>query len=455
MSALVVEQPLRTWPMSRPVDSILLLYHHPMRADAATIMEHVDAFVQHSRFPVWTVNVELGFPPGLRDLRFRVIVLHYSLFGSWPFLLSPSFLHYLAHEAGGSVKIAFFQDEYQFCQSRFAFVNQFAIDTIFTLLEPEHIPATYGKYTRAKTIITCLPGYVSASLIEHAREFAVPREKRSIDVGYRGRRLPFQMGEGAQEKHEIAVRFSEQAQNGPLRLDVASREGQRLYGAQWYRFLGNCRAVLGVEAGVTVFDVEDVIRKRMEGSSEANTLERFEDFSCRLGLSEWENRIPYRTISPRHFEAAAFRCCQVLYEGRYSGLLRPEIHYLPLRRDFANFAWVVAKLQDEPFCRVITENCYQDLIASERFHYASFIRSQFDSVLERAGINPGEISAQEHRRIDATLKQGHVIRTCYALALRGAHAFAPGKALLRACRRQVTAWSQHRPTKKLPPRENG
>ena len=47
--------------------------------------------------------------------------------------------------------------------------------------------------------------------------------------------------------------------------------------------------------------------------------------------------IDLRTISPRHFEAAAFRVCQVLFEGRYAGVMEPMRHYIPLRKDFSNF----------------------------------------------------------------------------------------------------------------------
>ena len=60
------------------------------------IMELVSAFQRHSRFKVWAVNVELGFPKVLRDYEFQVIVLHYSLFGWLPFPLSKEYLEYLA-----------------------------------------------------------------------------------------------------------------------------------------------------------------------------------------------------------------------------------------------------------------------------------------------------------------------------------------------------------------------
>src|SRR3954453_1840141 len=77
------------------VNGILLLYDHPLEPNAPTIMEHVDAFARHSRFDVWSVNTALGFPKSLGELDFSVVVLHYSLFGWFPFKLDEWFERYL------------------------------------------------------------------------------------------------------------------------------------------------------------------------------------------------------------------------------------------------------------------------------------------------------------------------------------------------------------------------
>ena len=49
------------------VNGILILYHHHLKANAPTIMEHVNSFSNHSRFAVWEVNTELGFLRGIKD----------------------------------------------------------------------------------------------------------------------------------------------------------------------------------------------------------------------------------------------------------------------------------------------------------------------------------------------------------------------------------------------------
>ena len=52
-------------------------------------------------------------------------------------------------------------------------------------------------------------------------------------------------------------------------------------------------------------------------------------------LAQYDGKgVYYLTMSPRVFEAAAVRSCQILFEGRYSGILEPMVHYIPLKKDF-------------------------------------------------------------------------------------------------------------------------
>ena len=94
--------------------------------------------------------------------------------------------------------------------------------------------------------------------------------------------------------------------------------------------------MLGVESGTSYLDLEDEVtrdytaraRRRAAGHARG---------APEGPLGRWDHNYSYRTISPRHFEAAAFRICQVLFEGEYSGVLQPMVHYVPLKKDFSNF----------------------------------------------------------------------------------------------------------------------
>jgi hypothetical protein len=218
------------------------------------------------------------------------------------------------------------------------------------------------------------------------------------------------MGRGAQEKADIGRQFAERAKGLGLALDIASHEGSRLYGDAWYRFLGSCKAVLGVEAGVSIFDLEGKARMAVEALRSREPDLSFDEVSRRV-LSGFEDNIPYRTISPRHFEAAAFDTCQILFEGSYSGILRPGRHYIPLRKDFANLDEVVHTFMDRDQRAHIATAARRDLIESNRYSYREFVR-QFDDELERArAIAPGTVRAEG---VDRALGRGALLRRAEA-----------------------------------------
>ena len=350
-------------------DGVLLLHHHPIRAQAPDVIESVRAFRRYSRFPVFTVNTRLGFPRGLAGLRFRAVVLHYTLFYSDFVPLTPAFRDYL-DTCAGSYKIALFQDEQAYTRDRFDFCDRYGIDSVYTLLAPEQFDAVYGRHTSVPRIVSYHPGYVGEHLVTAARELTKPDEQRRIDVGYRGRRLPEAWGAAAREKYEIADAFKHHAAGSGLVLDIETDEDKRIYGRGWYEFIADCRGMLGTESGASAFDMPD-------GS---------------------DAEIPYRTISPRHLEAAAFRVCQILYEGHYSGVMEPDVHYIALRKDFSNFDDVMRQFRDPGRRAEIAQSAHRDLVASGDLSHARFVGA-VDAELEAAGLRPSsEHAAAEVRR---------------------------------------------------------
>jgi hypothetical protein len=385
------------------VDGALLVYNRPAAPwikDASTVAEHIGAFRQHSRHRIWEVNTDLGFPEGLADVHFKAVILHYCVFGMGQYALNEEWLEYL--DRTPAYKIAFFQDECTRCQRRFRFLNDHEVDCVYTCLEPSEFAKVYGRYTDVPKLVSNIPGYVPDPLPETGRRFTIPDERRTVDVGYRGRPLPAYLGHGAMEKHEIGMRFSELARGTGLRLDVATGEADRLYGDAWYHFMANCRCVLGVESGVSAFDLEDEIFGEWLALGENGNAADLRT------LSRWEDVVYYRTISPRHFEAAALRVCQVLFKGRYSGILEPMVHYIPLEKDFSNFDEVVALIRDADVRKELADNAYRDLIASGEWSYARLIRT-VDTTLEEAGLE-GRPSPAVETSVEGALALGHAAR---------------------------------------------
>jgi hypothetical protein len=372
---------------------VLLIYHRPpllrLIGDASNVIENIASFGRHSRFPVRVVNCAVGFPPALAEWSFDAILIHYSVFVSGPgrYYLDDGYLDYVAG-ADDSYKLATFQDEHHWCGRRFRFIDEFGIDCVYTMLEQPQADEVYLGRTRASKTVPNLPGYVGPEVIEAGERFRKREDERSVDVFYRGRPIPTYMGRGAREKLEIGERFLERGAKTDLALDIKVLETERLYGDDWYRRMADSSGVLGTESGVSCFDLEDEVRTDYERlGAELGREPTIEELERSGPLARWDWKIPYRTISPRHFEAAALEVCQILYPGSYSGAMEPMRHYIPLEKDFSNFDEAVERFRDADLRRELTENARRDLIESGEYSYERLV-SGFDEVLAEAGLRP-------------------------------------------------------------------
>ena len=170
------------------------------------------------------------------------------------------------------------------------------------------VPQGLRAHTSVPKLVSNIPGYVQQDLLGAAGRFAVPTGRGPSTSGYRGRPLPAYLGHGALEKHLIGERFAALAARSGLRLDILGAEADRLYGDDWYRFLANCRCVLGVESGVSAFDLEDEVLSEYTELSAPRARSPWRTFSrCRVGRTGSTTARSARGISRRRPFASA-RC---------------------------------------------------------------------------------------------------------------------------------------------------
>ncbi len=357
----------------------ILLYFKLTKKDAQTISEHINSFERYSRHNIISWNILWGPIP--YNLKYDFLILHYSIppdHYNYPFWMTD----YLTDETKGHevIKIAFFQDEYNHCKERFKFIEESDISIVFSLLRDSEHKKVYFDNTNVKKVKTTLAGYVDKSLIKKSKSYSKKNKNRYIDVGYRARPLPFYMGLGAQEKTNIGIKFLNLAKEKNINLDIKLGEEDRLYGEDWNRFLASCKSMLGVEAGVSIFDIDGSIREETEKYIKINPNADFMEVHENL-LKSNEDNIHYRMLSPRIFEAVAFKTLLILFEGEYSKLLEPGVHYLELKKDFSNLEDVLIRLADQKEVNKITDKAFNDLIQSGKYSYKNFI-NEFDSFID-------------------------------------------------------------------------
>ncbi|MBZ6076291.1 glycosyltransferase [Microvirga puerhi] len=378
-SELLARLELRRNGQSLPQGNLLVLYDD-RSLHVRTIEEHLVAFRTYSRHHILFMPAT-GFIQGLDDAPdgidlslFDAVAIHYSIRLSIPDHLSKAVAASVS--AYNGPKLLFIQDEYDATETARQWIERLGIDAVFTTVPDQFVDAIYprSRFPNVEFLPT-LTGYVPED--RTIDSYAKPIEERDLLIGYRGRRLPHHYGDLGQEKLNIGIEIRQLARKMGLNVDIEVDDTRRIYGNDWYRFLGSCRATLGTESGSNVFDFDGSLAKL---STEFADLP-YADFSARY-LSERDGKIRMNQISPKIFEAIRLRTALVLFEGEYSGVVEADRHYIPLKKDYSNFSEVVRKLEDVDYLRDLTDRAYDEIIRSGRYSYAAFVAG-VDAYLDR------------------------------------------------------------------------
>ena len=351
---------------------ILFLSNRPAKnSQASTVTEYLDALVSFSVNEVYEISMLNNFPRLIDLDRFDCVITHYSL------SLGPMIQHYLGKRLirklcnYKGLKVAFLQDEYREIQTYWRNLNELGIHVLFSCVPVGEISKVYpaSKVPNLR-VVNVLTGYVSERLVATN----VPSiADRPIDVGYRTRKPPYWLGRLGFEKWWIAQEFSARAQNLGLNIDFSDTEGQRLYGAKWDKFVSSCRSMIGVESGASIIDFDGRLERQVDEYCAEYPSATFDEVFVKF-LTGYEGSLRLHQISPRCFEAAALRTPMILFEGDYSGILRPNRHYIPLKKDFSNFSEVAAKLNDSAALQELADRTYEEIALDPKYSYREFVK---------------------------------------------------------------------------------
>ena len=369
---------------SREGMRILLLAHFDPRG-LSTIRENISTLQQQSRhryeicnlFKLFPYGTPLRIPDWISLRSYDAVFIHCTLSYNPDdlLLLDKNHREKLADYRG--VKILMKQDETFRVAGLQSWLSLVPVSLILTCLRPEDVPRIYCSSLCPETaFLHTLTGYVSPAM---RRLADMKRSDRPIDIGYRGSRQPFSFGRLCYEKWHIGEVFGRVCRERGLRHDISSRTEDRYFGQAWYDFLRRCKATLGVESGASIFDVDGSLEKTCEQYLSEHPDADFETVH-RLFLAPHENNLRYAQISPRHFEAAACRTLQILYEGEYSGIFAAGRHYLSLRRDLANLEEVLAAFTDPGTRERITNTAFEEIIMDDGFLYRTFVDRLDDAI---------------------------------------------------------------------------
>lgn len=371
-----------------PKRNVLILYCNYVYPLRATLRDLLRCFGKYSGHRVFYLNLAVGSIPFLsRFIRFDIIIFH-TLFlnANW---LPARFkkLQKKVEKLKGdpAIKIALPQDEFYNPKSLCRFINDFDINHVFTV-QPEHEwQNVYRDVDFSKVEFhRVLTAYLDSDVLEKIAQKKARLAGRDITIGYRSlgdtNKNFAWYGRHGLLKVTIADRVQEVALKLGIKCDISYQAKDTIVGDNWYWFLLRCKYVLGIEGGTSILDWDGSLHRKT-GEYVSQTPEAdFEEIeqNCFPGL---DGTFRGFAISPRHLEACATESCQILTEGEYNGILKPNSHYIELKKDFSNLNFVIEMIQRDDIREAITKRAYEDIVASGHYTYEGFTKFVIDTTL--------------------------------------------------------------------------
>lgn len=363
---------------------ILILWRRGSKEMRNTIADHAFSFCKYDlENEYFYFDVYNGrFPSDyewITENMFDAVIFHYTALamrwtGRWGKDYWPPFLKLMSSlwKRYPCVKVLLPQDDYDRTQAVWDMAKGIGADYIYTVIRPEDYEILYPKEKIGKCEVnTVLTGYVDEKYItEYDRH-----NKRIYDIVYRARQLPYCFGKHGQLKTDIVELFEKRLRSGQgenLRYDLGNTKDNQgaFLGDEWINFLASSRTTIGCLGGSGFADMDGHIWKGFAEYLKYNPDADY-DTAKQACFPDMEENL-HGVASPRIFESALTKTCQILVGRDYQGILKPDVDYIVLNEDYSNLDDVMQQIKDVRYCEQIAEQCYRDIVESSKYSYAIF-----------------------------------------------------------------------------------
>lgn len=317
------------------------------------------AFLESSLFECTPINLaqrslvdRLTIARQLHVGKYDAIVLLHSVFSNQQNLRG---VLYWALAACRVPKAYFIGNEYKLMPEKMRFCRQLDISLLVTQSNDERVLSLYREALGCA--VACVP---NTGIDPGVFQPQCRLDERPIDIGYRSYASTWYLGNN--EKTEIANYFSGNVDRFGIKIDISLDPAQRFDAAGYAAFLNRCRGQAGTEAGGDFFELTDWTRLRVNAYANSHPDASWSEIK-QLYFDDYGPSVPMRIISGRQVEAAACKTVQILFDGRYNGYFQPDVHFIPLRKDFTNVDDVMSKLRDADHCSRLVENAFNVVMA--------------------------------------------------------------------------------------------
>ena len=249
----------------------------------------------------------------------------------------------------------FIGNEYSDIKRKKAFLRAADVNYICTQLPSKSASVLYSDIDGANVL-------EMPHALNPKRYYFDPRHiaTRNIDFAFRGAIYPDWIGDT--ERNDFIMHLIDQLRARNARLDVKFENENA---TDWAKLLRSASGTFGAEAGTYFLDSEGLLIERMRTMSES---EGYTDFSSFIEATDIEHQSG-KAISSRHFEAVGCGTAQILLEGAYNNILRPDIDYFSVRRDFSNLAQKLDEFFDEERRRKIILAAGEHILSQHTYNH--------------------------------------------------------------------------------------
>jgi hypothetical protein len=194
------------------------------------------------------------------------------------------------------------------------------------------------------------------------RFFTNSNIKKTIDICFCGDLYHNTIGD--LERTNIIQYFLENGEHYEINCDI---QIGRMEKAEWLTMLQRSRGIVGAESGTYFLDRDDKISTSVQQFQSQFPDATFEEVFDVCFKKHASNCVSGKCVSSRHFEAVGTKTCQILIEGNYNGILKPDEHYIAVKKDLSNIDEAIDKFKNEKFRESMIERTYRYVMENHTY----------------------------------------------------------------------------------------
>jgi hypothetical protein len=256
--------------------------------------------------------------------------------------------------------LVFVGNEYCLMPEKIRFINEVEADFVASQLPKEAATWLYANCSKSKILL--VPHALNTSAYKAYRD----HDQRKIDIGFIGDRYSLAIGDI--ERTELIEYFLLNDFRPRLEIDIRIGRKLRLPREKYVRFLNSIRGTIGAESGTYYLEQTDKTQKEVEVFLSRYPKATFEDVYDRF-FKSYPEQVNGKAISSRHFEPIGTKTCQILLEGRYNDILKPDVHYIAVKKDFSNIDSALEKFSDTAYIKKMIDDTYEYVMENHTYSH--------------------------------------------------------------------------------------